>query len=377
MVSFKLGLTLLLSPLLSATLSSGTYYNEIKVQDDAVLNDYEHALPHTYLEASSLPDNFSWGNVDGKSYLTHSLNQHLPQYCGSCWAHGALSAFADRIKIARGGDGDDINLSIQYVLNCGTEMAGSCHGGYHTAVYEFVKKTGYIPYDTCMPYIACSDESTDGFCPHVDTTCSATTTCRTCDTFAGMGGSCTEIDHFPNATVAEYGMVSFMEHTLLGDLIHAIKSEIFVRGPVATGINAEPIVPYKGGIFRDTSNGKGVNHIVSIVGWGTEKETGVEYWIIRNSWGQYWGELGYMRLELGQNLLGIEQEVAWVTPGSYTTHNFPCAENGDGCHDKKPGVSVEHYQDPSIKQKNGEIFLSLQQKFLKTTGGSVRAAASA
>lgn len=54
------------------------------------------------------------------------------------------------------------NLSIQYILNCGTEEAGSCHGGYHTSTYELIKKVGYVPYDTCQPYIACSAESTEG-----------------------------------------------------------------------------------------------------------------------------------------------------------------------------------------------------------------------
>jgi hypothetical protein len=33
------------------------------------------------------------------------------------WAHGALSSFADRIKIARLGAGDEINLSIQFILS--------------------------------------------------------------------------------------------------------------------------------------------------------------------------------------------------------------------------------------------------------------------
>lgn len=214
----------------------------IKIRDDAVHNDYTSPLPHTYLSSSHLPDSFSWGDVNGVSYLTHSLNQHVPQYCGSCWAHGALSSLSDRIKIARLGQGDDINLSIQFVLNCGTHDAGSCHGGWHTSTYEFIKNVGYIPYDTCMPYIACSSESTDGFCAHVDTECKVTrgdgdddgsskitidkasmsNVCRTCDTFAGMGGACTEIDVFPNATVAEYGMIEMDEN-----VVENIMTEIY------------------------------------------------------------------------------------------------------------------------------------------------------
>jgi cathepsin X len=197
-----------------------------------------------------LTDNFNWGNVDGHSYLTHSLNQHIPQYCGSCWAHGALSALADRIKITNSSR-DEINLSIQYLLNCATHMAGSCHGGSHTGVYEFIQKQGYVPYDTCLPYIACSHESSDGFCSHVDTTCTAANTCKTCDTFAGMGGACTEIDYFPNATLAEYGTYSVMTSPL--GAAHKIQAEIYARGPVAAGVNAEPLVEYKGGIVRDTS----------------------------------------------------------------------------------------------------------------------------
>ena len=148
------------------------------MENHKVRDAYSSPLPYTYIREEELPDNFSWGDINGVSYLTHSLNQHIPQYCGSCWAHGALSALADRIKIAREAEGDEINLSIQYILNCGGHVAGSCHGGSHSGVYEFISQTGFVPYDTCMPYIACSSDSTDGFCGEVDTTCSAINTCR-------------------------------------------------------------------------------------------------------------------------------------------------------------------------------------------------------
>ena len=94
-----------------------------------------------------LPRRFSWLNHGGKNYLTRSLNQHLPTYCGSCWAHAAVSVLADRIKIIRmvymkhdddelDEDGlyPDVSLSIQFILNCGGDVAGSCHGGECLAI---------------------------------------------------------------------------------------------------------------------------------------------------------------------------------------------------------------------------------------------------
>ena len=68
--------------------SASTFYkNELIEPNDGwtVYNDYKNPLPHTYITKSDdvdedeLPDNFNWGNVNGRSYLTHSLNQHIPQ----------------------------------------------------------------------------------------------------------------------------------------------------------------------------------------------------------------------------------------------------------------------------------------------------------
>ena len=86
-----------------------------------------HSRSHELLSSVALPDEFTWCNKDGVHYCTESRNQHIPQSCGSCWAHGSVSALADRIKIARGGMGIDINPSVQHILNCGG--VGSCHGG--------------------------------------------------------------------------------------------------------------------------------------------------------------------------------------------------------------------------------------------------------
>jgi len=311
------------------------------MEGHTVREDYSSALPYTYIKEEDLPESFTWADVDGISYLTRSRNQHIPQYCGSCWCHGALSSLADRIKIARKGEGEDIDLSIQFILNCGKHIAGSCWGGSHSGAYHFIKEKGYVPFESCMPYMACSSDSSEGFCKHVDTSCSAVNTCRTCNTFSDYGGTCAEIDVFPNATIAEYGTYGIFTF----GKVHKIKAEIFARGPVAAGINAEPLIDYDGDIIQDDSFfHKLVNHVVSIVGWEKDEETGIEYWIIRNSWGQYTGNMGYVRVELGKNTLGIESEIAWATPASWTVKNKPCDEDGSNCGS---AFSAQEYVDPS------------------------------
>ncbi|GAB5361687.1 hypothetical protein AAMO2058_000734000 [Amorphochlora amoebiformis] len=313
-------------------LVSAGYASEFKIlPGHKHKNNYKIPPPHHYLNVSELPASFSWGNVSGTSYVTKNLNQHIPQYCGSCWAHGALSALADRIKIARKAQGVEINLSIQYILNCGGEVAGSCHGGSATGTYEFIMNSGSVPYDTCQQYLACSQESKDGICASVDTTCKKENICRTCNTFDAKGGVCVDVDYYPNATIAEYGNVHGEE---------AMMAEIYKRGPIACGIDAEPILKYNGGIFEDDEPFE-INHIVSIIGWGVQN--GKKYWTVRNSWGEYWGEMGYVRVARGYNALGLESMCAWATPATWTESNFPCYEDGSNCDSVHRTVK---YKDP-------------------------------
>jgi cathepsin X len=151
-------------------------------------------------------------------------------------------------------------------------------------------------------------------------------------------GTCTPVKYFPNATVAEFGNYNDTE-------LFAIQAEIFLRGPVKASVNAAPLLHYHGGILLDSPETRNTthNHGVSIVGWGYDETLNVPYWIVRNSWGQYFGEMGFFRVELGKNLLGIEGHVTWAVPGAFTTTNFPCLKDGSNC-----AVEVtQHYVDPS------------------------------
>merc|ERR1712086_727827 len=125
--------------------AASAYVNEVWNQEQTEAAGLVHKgnstispLPHEYLATSQLPTNFSWCDHEGVNYCTKSLNQHIPQYCGSCWAHGSVSALGDRIKIARKGKGIDINLSVQHMLNCGG--VGSCYGGSVDGPYQWLHK---------------------------------------------------------------------------------------------------------------------------------------------------------------------------------------------------------------------------------------------
>jgi cathepsin X len=186
-------------------------------------------------------------------------------------------------------------LSIQFLLNCGADVAGSCLGGSSAGAYQFIHETGYIPYDTCQPYIACSKDSKLGFCPYTNTSCSAFTTCTTCTmkivpSIHPFGEVCREIDHFPNATIAEYGTITLNEENGVAiNVMKKVKAEIFARGPVAAAINGQALHSYSGGIITDTTASKSVTHAVSIIGWGVNGDDGSTYYIVRNSWGEYFG----------------------------------------------------------------------------------------
>ena len=227
-----------------------------------------------------------------------------------------MSAFADRIKIARaaqGYAGSDINLAIQTLLNCGSRDAGGCSGGSALAAYAWVHNEGGIPYDTCQVYAA-----TDG-------NCTAEGVCQTCGGFGYCWAVTDEarsdpedlgwrFGAYPRATIAQYG-------GLAGE--GAMMTEIYLRGPISCGIAATGFLGYTGGIVQNHTDDE-IDHIISVVGWG--EEAGVPYWKVRNSWGEYWGEAGFVRVLRGSNQLAIEEDCTFAVP--YSWDEFSLAKGG-------------------------------------------------
>ena len=70
---------------------------------------------------------------------------------------------------------------------------------------------------------------------------------------------------------------------------------------------------YKSGIYAGTDCSSSINHATNVVGWGTA--SGVDFWIMRNSWGATWGESGYMRVKIvdGAGICGIQTITTYPT----------------------------------------------------------------
>ena len=71
---------------------------------------------------------------------------------------------------------------------------------------------------------------------------------------------------------------------------------------------------YQGGVYVENKSEHSLGgHIIEVTGWG-KTEDGKEYWIGRNSWGEYWGENGWFRIQMNKDNLNIETNCDWGVP---------------------------------------------------------------
>uniref|UniRef100_A0A061QYU2 Cathepsin X n=1 Tax=Tetraselmis sp. GSL018 TaxID=582737 RepID=A0A061QYU2_9CHLO len=270
-------------------------------------------LPAETYRAEDLPLSFDWRNVNGNSYVTPSVNQHIPLYCGSCWIHGTSAAISDRIKVLRRGAFPDVMISRQNLVNCvpvaGSELEGfdgehgGCSGGDPRDILSWMLDNK-VPDETCQTYVAKNMQ------------CDPYHICHNCEPDRG---TCFPIaaGSYTGYKVSEWGIVTGEE---------AMMKEIFARGPIVCSIaatsefdnNYPSVAARHEGVFLDMDElpEEEVNHNVEIIGWG-ETASGVKYWIGRNSWGTYWGEGGFFRLGRGygpDRNLRVERDCQWMVP---------------------------------------------------------------
>lgn len=89
----------------------------------------------------------------------------------------------------------------------------------------------------------------------------------------------------------------------------AMKRAIAMVGPIPISINASPdtFQLYSHGIYDDPKcSDSTVNHAMLAVGY-TPK-----YFILKNWWGENWGENGYMKIRRNRNMCGLSNYAAYA-----------------------------------------------------------------
>ena len=127
--------------------------------------------------------------------------------------------------------------------------------------------------------------------------------------YEGQQETCKQ-DASPAVKITGYERVPSNDES---ELLKAVANQ-----PVTVAIDAggQDFRLYSHGVFKGEC-GNRLNHAVTVVGYGTS-EDGNKYWLIKNSWGNSWGEEGYMKLarEVGNTmggLCGIAMEATYPT----------------------------------------------------------------
>ncbi|XP_074560184.1 zingipain-2-like [Curcuma longa] len=199
-------------------------------------------------EGDDLPDSIDWRE---KGAVVSVKNQGR---CGSCWAFSAVAAIEGINQIVTG---NLISLSEQELVDCDTGNRG-CSGGFMHIAFRFIINNGGINSEKVYPYI-------------------------------GQKGTCNT--NKQNVHVASIDSYEFAPGNKEKSLQKAVANQ-----PVSVAISAAgaDFKLYESGIFTGTCT-TALDHGVTAVGYGTEN--GKDYWIVKNSWGEEWGESGYIRME--------------------------------------------------------------------------------
>ncbi|MCK4352278.1 carboxypeptidase regulatory-like domain-containing protein [candidate division WOR-3 bacterium] len=209
------------------------------------------------------PSSLDWRDKDGQNWMTEVKSQGG---CGSCWAFAAVGHIEALINVAENDTSIDLDLAEQTLVTDCCTWCGSCNGGWHDAGLHYTRDTG-IPLESCDPYTASNGP---------------------CDRCLDWQSQARKITSYNQVTGGWYN-----ENDIKNALInHPLSTTVWVDNGWWS---------YSGGIYSYTpSPDEILNHAIVFVGWNDDST----YWIIKNSWGKWWGENGYMRIEKGKCNLG-------------------------------------------------------------------------
>lgn len=217
------------------------------------------APPVVVPDAAEVVSVMAAGLLDGVPDWSLSLPDIKDQgACGSCWAFGTTAVVEAGHFI---NTAEVLALSEQQLVDCNYDPINGnwgCDGGWYDQAFTYATNIGLASGST---YAYAAKRKT---CPAPSPTAASKLA-----SYKGLNGG------------DEAGMLAAL-----------------ANGPIAVAVTVDDAwFSYSGGVYSSTNCGGSVNHAVVVVAAGVDPDTSTPFWLIRNSWGSNWGEMGYMRLQ--------------------------------------------------------------------------------
>mmetsp|Transcript_2833 Transcript_2833/g.5834 ORF Transcript_2833/g.5834 Transcript_2833/m.5834 type:complete len:360 (+) Transcript_2833:14-1093(+) len=247
------------------------------------------------MSIEELPDEVDWRTA---GVVTPVKNQGS---CGSCWAFATTATVESHIALETGLL---FSLSPQQLVACAPNTdhcggIGGCMGSIPEVAYDYLIGAGGYAEEWSFPYVSFGGQ-TNGTCPLAEEI----------QIKAGIGGYIK------------------LEENNAADVMAAL-AEV---GPLAVNVDASNWHKYESGVFDDCSyESMDIDHVVVLVGYGTDEETGTPYWLIRNSWSPTFGEAGYIRLlrdPVDRTPCGVDKTPQDGTGCDGAPTQYPCGQCG-------------------------------------------------
>lgn len=184
---------------------------------------------------------------------------------GTCYQHAAIETIETAYAIKTG---NLLVLSVQQGVDC-SKMNNGVDGGLPDYSYQYAKKT-----QQCL----------ESSYPYTSGETGKASKCQTCSGAIPLLNGYTDVKDGDENAMLKYTTITSL----------------------AVGIKADDrqFQMYKSGVlsYECDSSVNSIDHAVVIEGYGTEN--GKDYWLVRNSWGQ-WGENGYVKMVRDKCMCGI------------------------------------------------------------------------
>ena len=205
-----------------------------------------------------IPTSFNWTSYGAVTPVQNQGN------CGACWAFSAAAALEAQLFIKTG---ILTPLSVQNLIDCSRPQGNmGCSGGWMGYAFQYVITNRGINSNASYPYTM------------KNSTCKYNAS-RIAGTAVKYFGLPANDENYLTQTVGQIGPVS-----------------VAIDGSLST------FRFYSSGVYLNATCSKTkLTHAVTVVGYGTDSGSGLDYYVIKNSWGRTWGMSGYGLMSRNQN----------------------------------------------------------------------------